>query len=297
MTILKSSRFSGPIQLVRSAKHACFVGQKRARWFLHDVQTGISSRFWASHNERVAYRYQPGMYRRSFLNWDSEAPTTTDEVPSRIFCLWTGDNPLSVQRLKSLERMRKMHCDVPIVLVTHENLNEWVLPDHPIHPAYQNLSLVHRSDYLRAYLLHHHGGAYADIKTPLHSWAALFELFSDEDLWFAGYPERSTQWVAHLPRDLGRDLRHYYRIVPGGCSFIVRPHTHLSHEWLSEVERRLDYFAPLLEQNPGGIRNEVGAYPIGWNDLLAKIVHPLALKHHTHVRMNDRLLPKLENYQ
>ncbi|MEU5467039.1 hypothetical protein [Kocuria salsicia] len=49
-------------------------------------------------------------------------------------------------------------------LVTPENLSDWVLPQHPLHRAYENLSLVCRSNYLRASLTHHHGGGYCDLK-------------------------------------------------------------------------------------------------------------------------------------
>ena len=53
--------------------------------------------------------------------------------------------------------------------MTPANLQDWVVAGHPLHPAYNDLSLVHRSDYLRAYLLHHHGGGYCDLKRPIKS--------------------------------------------------------------------------------------------------------------------------------
>ena len=35
-------------------------------------------------------------------------------------------------------------------MVTLANLDHWNVPGHPIHPAYPYLSLVRRSDHLRA---------------------------------------------------------------------------------------------------------------------------------------------------
>lgn len=286
-----------PVQMAKSAKHLAYVVQKRAVRFARNLRTATTSRLWFYQSERAPYVYFAQNYRRSFLNWDAEEPTQVRDVPGRIFCLWTGDNNLTSRRAANLNRIRSAHDNLEVILVTPSNLHEWVVPEHPLHPAYTNLSLVHRSDYLRAYLLHHHGGAYSDIKAPQHAWSDVFDIFRDPNVWLVGYPERSTQWVAQLPRKLGRDLKHYYRCVPGGGSYVARPDTQLTREWIAEVERRLDYFSPLLEQNPGGMRNEVDSYPIGWNDLLAKVTHPLALKFHEHIYLTEVMLPNLENYQ
>lgn len=38
------------------------------------------------------------------------------------------------------------------------------VPEEPIHKAFEFLSLIHKSDYLRCYLLYHYGGGYTDVK-------------------------------------------------------------------------------------------------------------------------------------
>ena len=48
--------------------------------------------------------------------------------------------------------------------MNRENLSSWIAEKSPLHPAYNYLSSVHKADYLRCYLMHHHGGAYSDIK-------------------------------------------------------------------------------------------------------------------------------------
>ena len=45
------------------------------------------------------------------------------------------------------------------------------------------------------------------------------------------------------------------------------------------------------------MRNELPHYPIGWNKLLAQVMHPLAYKHAAHVRVLPELRPRLEDYQ
>ena len=59
--------------------------------------------------------------------------------------------------------------------MTVENLHEYILKDHPLHPAYEFLSETHRCDILRTYFMYHYGGGYSDIKIPNGSWVKGFE--------------------------------------------------------------------------------------------------------------------------
>lgn len=295
MRIEEVNRFA--LHAARQVKHAGLVISKKSLDTARASSTRLTSAAWHDYATRHPYTYTPGMYRRSFLNWDATPSTGHAEIPRRIFVLWTGDNPLPTPRTKGLEAIRRIQHDFEITLVTPENIDNWIIPEHPLHSAYPNLSLVHRSDYLRAYLLHHHGGGYSDIKAPCCYWGSAFAQASADNTWLLGYPERSTQWVAQLPRKLGRDLKRNYRTIPGGSAYVVRADSTFTREWMAEVERRLDYFAPLLEQHPGGMRNEVPEYPIGWNDLLAKIIHPLSLKHRAQISVMKDLTPDLVDYQ
>ena len=84
---------------------------------------------------------------------------------------------------------------VDLVLVTPDNLGEWLVDDSPLHPAYEDLSLIHRSDYLRGYLMHHHGGGYIDIKQPLGSWVA--RAFSSR-AWSSRLTTMSSSWRSRI---------------------------------------------------------------------------------------------------
>ena len=283
--------------LAKKGKHLGYVATKRSVSVAKEAQTRATSALWQDYNQKNPYEYHPGMYRRTFLNWDASPSDGFVPETRRIFVIWADDTPLPSVRKRGLDALIDIQEGIQVELITPANIQKWIVPQHPLHPAFRNLSSVHKSDYLRAYLLHHHGGGYSDVKAPLHHWGHAYRHLEQGDHWVLGYPERSTQWVAQLPRQLGRDLRRYYARVPGGSAYIARADTTLTREWLAEVERRLDYFAPLLEQNPGGVRNEVSAYPVSWNDLLAKIVHPLALKHHRMVNLRTELLPDLKSYR
>ena len=85
---------------------------------------------------------------------------------NNIYCFWTGTNEMNETRLNGLNKLRSVSgCNV--VLITPDNLNDFLI--EPLHPAYKYLSLVHRSDYLRAYFMHYHGGGYSDIKPGKYS--------------------------------------------------------------------------------------------------------------------------------
>lgn len=59
---------------------------------------------------------------------------------------------MSYNRLKGLELLKK-NIGFETILVTQNNLNKYIHLDYPIHPAFEYLSAVHKSDYMRTYLL------------------------------------------------------------------------------------------------------------------------------------------------
>lgn len=282
-------------RIARQLKHRAFL---RVRW-AHRRGEDAYWRFLTAvapvlvrHRE---YRFDPARYRRSFLT--RSAPPSSDGGPlaHRVFVIWEG--PMSTTRQRNAQNLER-YLGVPLVWITPETVGNWVVEDHPLHPAVEHLSLVHRSDYLRAYLLHHHGGGYVDLKRPEGSWVAAFDRASAaEDAWVTAYRERDGRGPAKLPGRLGRDLRWNFPRLVGGGALIARPRTPFTAEWLREVERRLDYLAPQAAEFPGGDRGEVVGYPASWNDLLGKIYYPLQLKHLDHVRGDDDLRLDFADYR
>lgn len=219
--------------------------------------------------------------------------------PFRIFGFWAGSNPMPDVRRECFETF--VETDLRPVLVTPDNLSEWIIPDHPLHPAYEFLSPVHRSDYLRPYFMHHHGGGYADIKRQRGRWRHWVDnVLHSRLLVGAGYREirGGTPWlqnhvvngrphvlshavppiVAKLATDA---MRGFHGRMIGNCAFYFKPGTSFTRRWLRNVERRLDMLLPALRENPAQtVRAKAGdgsGYPVPWSFIQADVFSPLTL--------------------
>lgn len=95
-----------------------------------------------------------------------------------VWMCWTGHNPIP-PHLRLCMRTVERNSGLPVVLVTPENVLQYV-PDP--HPAYSYLHLQHRADYLRCCLLHRYGGVYLDMDTIcLRNLAELYDLLDTYD--------------------------------------------------------------------------------------------------------------------
>lgn len=221
---------------------------------------------------------------------------SSEPVPPVLYCMWTGDNELTPKRRKSLEALRRQNHDIELRLITPESLEDNLAPGHPLHPAYQYLSTNHRSDYLRAYFMHHYGGAYADIKPFKGNFTHLISMINEtSDSWGGGAPERDPNHVSAASGPLGDEQRRNFALVPYPAAFAFRPRTPLTSEWLAEVERRLNYFSDLLEARPAvdpfGMK---AGYPVPWNSLHGSIFGPLCLKYHERLVLDESIEPDLQ---
>ena len=208
-------------------------------------------------------------------------------------------------RTASLDSIRR-HVGVETLLVTDDVLDRWVVTDTPLHPAFAQLSAVHQADYLRCYLMHHHGGGYVDIKPLTADWRPAFDqLDATPDALAVGYREVAPTGVATLDTDrLSRPrflhaawwrrrwLQLNYRRLIGNGAFVCRPHTPFTTEWFAEVTRRLDSFQPLLAAHPArhprdhagfAVDGRPSGYPVPWSALLGDVVHPLAYRYRDHL--------------
>ncbi len=236
-------------------------------------------------------------YAKTFLaepRRDAELPL--QPAPKVVWCFWTGDNPMSSDRCKALESMHAA-IGIEVKLITPDNLAGYILPGHPLHPGYEYLSLVHRSDYLRTYFMHHHGGGYGDIKRYSHSWNGVFEQLNDSDGWALGYREIGPEGVVKLPGTIGRDIKTEWSKLIGLVAFVHRPKTPLTREWYNEMHRRMDGYLEALKRAPGNVMGDNKGYPIRWSGILGDIYFPTALKYHDRLLMNDAVKPSFENYR
>ncbi len=281
----------------RQAKHAAFVVKKRTVRATRPAWQPVLDAGLRASTVARPLRFDAARYPdHPFLAFPI-AEGAVLPVPRVVYALWTGNNPMSKNRQEGLESLRRV-AGVPVTLITPETLNEILIPDVPLHPAYEHLSLVHRSDYLRCYLMHHHGGGYADLKRFSASWLAAFELLDEQpEVLAVGYHEEKSSDVGLVGGRLEADLRRHYRALIGNGAFIMRPRSRLTTLWWNELNRRLDESAPLLAKNPGNERGTNDGYPLGWTEILGNIVHPLELRFAHRIHHDDRLRPSYRDYR
>jgi hypothetical protein len=194
---------------------------------------------------------------------------------NKIYCFWTGTNEMSNARKTCLEQLlRVSECNV--ILVTKDTLPSYILPEHPLHPAYEYLSETHKADYLRTYFMHFHGGGYSDIKKTTGSWIQAFEQLANSPAWICGYQEIEGG-VAYQP------VAHAWKELVGNGAYICKSRTPLTEEWYSSMIALLDTKLESLRQHPSQFpqdcfENGTG-YPIGWNEMLGRIFHRVSYKY------------------
>lgn len=210
-----------------------------------------------------------------------------------IYCFWTGDNKMSVAREACLQNL-KIVTGCHVLLITKQNLNEYILPDYPLHPAYEYLSETHKSDYLRTYFMNFHGGGYSDVKFATGNWEKSFmELNNDPQYWICGYKEIKGG-VAYEP------VADKYEELIGNGAYICKPQTPLTIEWYNEMIKLLDTKLEKLKENPSKHPRDYydgrnSFYPIGWNEMLGQIFHRISYKYRKHL-MNTLPMPLFYGY-
>jgi len=247
--------------------------------------------------------------------------TLPPKIKRRLFCFWTGDNEMSDTRKACLESLTNTGLEV--TLITPANLKEWIVPGHPLPAAYPYLSAVHRSDYLRAYMMHNYGGGYADLKMNTEDWTACVDrLDNAPEALGIGYTEKSAKGVAHIHRHQlhgkhyrGREpvsalkafagyrwLRLNWRSLIGSCAYVLRPQTTLTREWLGTIEARLAAAETALQTNPAtdprakADPSDDSGYPLPWSFICADIFHPLVYQNRARI-LHGLPMPSFKNYQ
>ena len=215
----------------------------------------------------------------------------------KVYCFWTGDNPLTPNRARNLKSSIKVLKDqgVELVLVTTKNLDDYVKRvGVPLHPGYKCLSFTHRADYLRCYFMHFIGGGYSDIKAMSGNWKRAFkDLDAAPDKYCNGYQEVSAKGVSPC---YGNQALHdllaanYRRLIGNGC-YIFRKQTPFTTDWYNELMKFMDKKYERLVQYPGRHPREgrkegydpTYKYPVEWFEMLGDIFHPICYKYRHHI--------------
>jgi len=192
---------------------------------------------------------------------------------------------MSAERSDSLEVLRQ-RSDLEIVLVTEENIGEYLLDSDPLPEEFFFLSATHKSDFLRSYFMFHHGGAYSDVKPYSFQWSRHLERLERSNRAFIGQRQTKLRGLSVRAR-----MPHWNYVCDSYFAF--KPHTAFALEWKKRVNERVGFHSDQLKKNPGTyhpratrsgimgvppgsqIGSEPRGYPFGWMDLQGKIFHPL----------------------
>ena len=210
----------------------------------------------------------------------------------RIFVFWTGDNAINDNRKSSINQLKAL-SDCEVIMVTKDNLHEWI--KEPLHESYQYLSAVHKSDYLRTYFMHFYGGGYSDIKKTRGTWLSAFDNLESSDAYASGYRESAPYDVAYHP------AQSSYRNIIGNCSYICKPNTNFTKEWYDNMISLLDSKLDSLKLHPAShpydkAEDKDSSYPIEWNEMLGRIFHRLVYENMSKFNY-DVPTPVITNYR
>jgi hypothetical protein len=213
-----------------------------------------------------------------------------------IWCFWYNGQ-MNETRTRSFDLM-KSNLGVPLCLITKDNINEFILPDFPLHPAFQWLSDVHKSDYMRIYLLHHYGGGWHDIKPTKVNFQHVWDVFNDPEVYFVGRPEIKGG-PAQVSDIQGRWMPDHWPDLVGCGWWVGRPNTPLSYDMYLGINDLLDKNYEALKKYPAKtpfdkkkkpaipwlpfIFNSKKGYPLPWT-VFGNIFHPLNYKYRAHVK-------------
>ena len=198
-----------------------------------------------------------------------------------VYCFWTGTNLMSDARKRSIEQLKNT-VELNLILVTPDNLDEYILKEHPLHESYQYLSETHKSDYLRTYFMNFHGGGYTDLKPATSSWKKAYdELCASEFHWMAGFKEIGPSGVAYLP------YRDKWEEMVGTSAFMCKPNTPLTNEWYNSMIKVLDTKLEELKLHPSTFPQDCTesgtGYPIAWCEILSVVAHRFFYDYREHV--------------
>lgn len=228
--------------------------------------------------------------------------TYVNGVPFVIWCYWEGATMTGNRKLSFSYLVQNI--GVPVCLVTPENISLFLKDQHPLPPAYTDLSIVHRSDYIRAYLLHHYGGGWHDVKATEMSYSKVWDEFKDPDIWMVGRPEHPNG-AARTYDTMNRYMPDYYQNLIAVPSWVGRPNTPFSEQLLYGIEMAINQHTDNLQKYPSkhprdkkitskyplmrliqmikfAYQGKSTKYPLEWT-LFGNIFHPTVLQYQSHI--------------
>jgi hypothetical protein len=219
-------------------------------------------------------------------------------VPKVVFVCWFGGYQVESQKM-SKNRFAAFKSlvekiGVPVILITSKNFPSFIKQSHPIHKSFDLLSGVHKSDYMRTYLLHHYGGGYHDIKHREESWQDCWgDWLFDDNIWIYGRRENNRRAIGYPP-NANHICNKYNKLVTMGW-VICKPNTNFTATLLHKIDDILDQkYSELIaypgynsagyyHENPFQMAEEKN-YPLRWLEIMGEISHPLMLEFTDHIK-------------
>lgn len=164
-------------------------------------------------------------------------------IDRKIYCFWFGEE-MSENRAKCYQTILD-NSGVEVVLVTKDNLDSFVVKESPLHDGFKYLSDTCKSDYLRAYFMHHHGGGYTDIKQTYFDWNKYFDMLERSNFDCIGYREAKPYHVHYVPG------QRYFKKFIGQGSYIHKKKSFLSDKWFKNMTLEMDKHYDQLVEYPG----------------------------------------------
>lgn len=221
-------------------------------------------------------------------------------IQRNLYSFWVGYNNLEMNqnRINGLESI-KNNSKVNHILVTNDNLSEYILVDHPLHKGYEYLSDVHKADYLRTYFMHHHGGGYTDIKPCSWDWNPYFDQLESSDAFGIGAPEDEGELSVTVKQRVWLG-QHWEKLMTNDL-YIFKPNTEFTTKWYAKLLSIMDVKLNDLQKFPAKHSRQaadtaVTKYPIEWGEILLEIFHPLCYEY-TDKLIKTMPYPITQNYR
>jgi hypothetical protein len=260
---------------------------------------------WHNHwNEPVEKDSKFDIYKnridKNFYNILNMNKTVSEDfaINKTIYCFWLSKNEMNDKRKECLNSIIK-YSESKVELITLNNLEQYILKDHPLHEGFKYLSAVHKSDYLRSYFMHFYGGGYTDIKENKNSWKQAFELLDkNHNLYGVGY--RAFLGCFFSNQNLNKFLNKNLKYLIGNSAFIFKKQTQLTLDWYKSIELHMDSILQDLKKYPAqynrdqrvtngtlltlwelGVKNlrKDYFYPLEWEEIQGQIFYPLIYKY------------------
>jgi len=255
--------------------------------------------FSVEQRKDVNFKYNHVVEKHEFnRNFSEKYYLLMNQKKNPLWVFWLGDANMPINRKRSLSVLRKYSgCNVK--LITDELVKKYEdKSEISIHPAFNYLTSVHKSDYLRAYFMYIYGGAYSDLKPYKENFSSHIDYLYGSNASFIGYREPNADainrdyWNEDSDKDLIKESLSFFDKFSGYGKFIFKPGTEFAYDWLNGVHEILDNKYDLLEKSgtqkdpyltssgithptSGQVRESDIFYPIGWGEIGANVYHKI----------------------